>query len=218
VDRNYLEQPTQGMLAMTDQLAEWEFRQRDINGDGLLNTDEMEGRLRNDLDYWDGNGDNLIDIFEFKTYFRWKMGQRLSWSTARAAEAAKAAANITWGFEPPPDSVLEKLPTVFRAGKLPPGLPEWFAELDTDGDGQVGLYEWRKAGKSIDEFQAMDRNGDGLLTAEEMLYYMDQVARNADNATLAEGTAAAPDTKKGKMDFGGKGKKNGKDKWNQQRR
>jgi hypothetical protein len=62
-------------------------------------------------------------------------------------------------------------PTVYRRGKLPKGLPPWFAQLDRDGDAQVGLYEWMAAGRAVDEFVAMDLNGDGFLTAEEVLRY-----------------------------------------------
>src|SRR5262249_38616872 len=42
---------------------------------------------------------------------------------------------------------------------------------DKDGDGQVALYEWKAAGQPLDRFLAMDRNGDGFLTAEEVLRY-----------------------------------------------
>jgi hypothetical protein len=70
-------------------------------------------------------------------------------------------------------------PMISRFGKLPEGLPKWFAEYDRDADGQVGLYEWVKAGKSVDEFQAMDKNGDGLLEAAELLRYLSDVARKS---------------------------------------
>ncbi len=60
-------------------------------------------------------------------------------------------------------------PTVYRFGKLPKEVPSWFEELDTDKDGQVGLYEWRKAGRATADFVDMDLNGDGLLTAEEWI-------------------------------------------------
>lgn len=56
-----------------------------------------------------------------------------------------------------------------RYGKLPKGLPDWFVKLDTDKDGQIGLYEWLAAKKPTKEFLEMDLNGDGLLTAEEYL-------------------------------------------------
>jgi hypothetical protein len=52
----------------------------------------------------------------------------------------------------------------------PKGLPAWFVELDTDGDGQVSLKEWYKAGKPLDEFLKLDRNGDGYLTEDEIKF------------------------------------------------
>jgi lysophospholipase L1-like esterase len=56
-------------------------------------------------------------------------------------------------------------------GALAP-LPEWFHRLDTDGDGQIGLYEWQASGRPLEEFQRMDRNRDGLLTANEVQRYL----------------------------------------------
>ncbi len=76
----------------------------------------------------------------------------------------------------PPEE--EKRPVVYRAGKLPKELPPWFAQMDEDKDGQVGLYEWKKAGRSLNEFQAMDLNGDGFVTVEEALRYMKGQGRN----------------------------------------
>lgn len=60
-------------------------------------------------------------------------------------------------------------PEVYRFGKLPKGIPSFFEELDTDQDGMVGLYEWRRGGRAIDEFVKMDLNKDGYLTAQEWM-------------------------------------------------
>jgi hypothetical protein len=73
----------------------------------------------------------------------------------------------------------DQRPIVYRAGKLPKGLPAWFAQLDTDRDGQVGLYEWKAAGKPISAFLAMDANGDGFLTVEEVLRFEKHKTRSA---------------------------------------
>ncbi len=82
----------------------------------------------------------------------------------------------------------EERPVAMRYGKLPQGLPTWYDELDTDKDGQVSLFEWRKGGKDTKEFTEMDLNGDGLVTADEYLRFARQ--RNIDTKVAAyeEGT------------------------------
>ena len=42
----------------------------------------------------------------------------------------------------------------------------------------MSLYEWRvgKKGKDLDLFEKMDRNDDGFLTAEEILFFQRQAA------------------------------------------
>ena len=48
-------------------------------------------------------------------------------------------------------------------------LPATFASGDLDGDGQIGLYEWKswKRG-NLAEFEGYDHNGDGFLTPREI--------------------------------------------------
>jgi Ca2+-binding EF-hand superfamily protein len=72
------------------------------------------------------------------------------------------------------------------AGGAPPsGLPAWFHELDTDRDGQIALYEWLKGGKDAEEFRKYDANGDGFITAQEVL----RVLRGGTNLKLDNGKA-----------------------------
>jgi hypothetical protein len=81
------------------------------------------------------------------------------------------------GWGNPPDAVPEnggddepKKQIVYRGNNLPKDL-DWFQQLDTDHDGQVGLYEWKASGRPIAEFEKRDLNGDGFITAEEIIKY-----------------------------------------------
>jgi Ca2+-binding EF-hand superfamily protein len=143
------------------------FRRLDQNGDGLLNYDEMAGdeTLRAERDKWDANKDGFIDLTEYRAYAEARAQQR-------QAERGQTLEGVPMVVEEAtPAEEEEKKPVVYRAGKLPKELPGWFAQLDTDNDGQIGLYEWRAGGRSIEDFQQIDRNGDGFLTIEEVLRY-----------------------------------------------
>jgi hypothetical protein len=138
----------------TASAADAEFRRRDVNRDGLLDYDEMDEVLRAERDRWDENGDGFIDRAEFRAYFRAKQRQERSAGGGVAVAAEGRPAKSRKGA--PPDD-------------LPPGLPDWFRQYDTDGDGQIGLYEWKAAGQPVARFLAMDNNGDGFLTPDEVL-------------------------------------------------
>ncbi len=97
---------------------------------------------------------------------------------------------------------LDKRPTVYRAGKLPEkGLPAWFVQLDTDQDGQVALYEWRAAGRDLDEFAEWDRDNDGFITPEEALKVQASLTRSA-NPLLASNTTPGSTGPGGQRNFG----------------
>jgi hypothetical protein len=85
----------------------------------------------------------------------------------------------------------ERRPVVYRTGKLPKELPAWFQQLDSDHDAQIGLYEWKAAGRPIAEFLRMDRNNDGFLTVEEVLRYQAQTT-SADKAPAGDTVTARP--------------------------
>ena len=123
----------------------------------------MDEVLRGESHKWDANGDGFIDLKEFKAYYR---------ARAERERAAEAAAGPKPGPAP-------------GGTDLPPGLPAWFQEYDTDHDGQVGLYEWKAARQPIARFLEMDANGDGFLTPDEVLW-----------ATHAEGAPSPPAPRK----------------------
>jgi Ca2+-binding EF-hand superfamily protein len=57
-------------------------------------------------------------------------------------------------------------------GILPTDLPSWFHDVNTDDDGQIGLYEWRKSGRRLEDFRQYDLNDDGFLSPEEILRHV----------------------------------------------
>lgn len=177
-------------------LLEAEFKRRDENADGKLNTDEMSRSLRDDLAKWDTNKDGLIDLAEFTPYFQ----ARLDRDSDRSAAAA---VNVII------EDDLDRRPVVYRAGKLPKELPPWFQELDVDTDGQVSFYEWRKQQKDVAEFKQYDRNDDGFLICEEVLRQMNLAKttpmQTATTQTTTTSTAAAPSGSSGRPGFGGFG-------------
>jgi Ca2+-binding EF-hand superfamily protein len=139
------------------------FTMLDRNKDNVIDKEEarFSPTLR-DFDRYDLNKDGKISVDEYVEAYRDEQAQRGRGSRAQSGDVILPAA------APP---VEEKRPTVYRAGKLPKELPPWFAQLDKDNDGQVGLYEWKAAGKTTIEFLAMDANGDGFLTVEEVLRF-----------------------------------------------
>ncbi len=139
--------------------AEAEFKKLDANGDGKLNADEMPKDLAAELTKWDTNKDGLIDLQEYTAYYKAK-------HQPQAGGGADSFGDIPVEVEEE-----DTRPVVYHAGTVPKELQATFGKYDMDGDGQISLYEWRQAGGSISEFLAMDRNNDGLVTVEEMLYY-----------------------------------------------
>jgi Ca2+-binding EF-hand superfamily protein len=151
----------------SDAIAERIFRSLDKDGDGLLKIDDLGERfetLANEREKWDTNNDGMIDLNEFKAYFAARAQQRMN---ERAAMDPNASSGSTH-----PDDEPDRRPVVYRAGKLPKDLPDWFAKIDTNQDGQISLAEWRASGRPLEEFRSMDRSGDNLLTIEETLLYV----------------------------------------------
>lgn len=165
-----------------DQWAERMFQRLDTNGDGLLNNDEMPESLRAEREKWDTNKDGFIDLKEFKAYFQASMQQRMAenggWNPNWQGDGMSGS-----GMAPIPMEEEEiKKPAVYRAGNLPKDIPEWFARYDTDGDGQIGLYEWKASGESLEKFRQIDKNNDGFLTIDEVMRWVDEQKKNGGGA------------------------------------
>lgn len=142
------------------------FQKLDHNGDGILGPDEVTETLRGQQRRWDRNRDGIIDATEYGAFF-----QSHHQVVADAVAAGEIPLKLPKGITGPNDTLPASGPRPDR-GPAKPNLPAWYAEYDTDGDGQVGLYEWRKQGKTIAEFARMDVNEDGYLSPRELTSYL----------------------------------------------
>jgi len=183
--------------AWLDERAKSRFSVLDTNGDGVLTAaeltpkndryDDMRNALHSEMDRWDANKNGQIEFDEFKEFYK-------AYAETRQAQGG--------GFGPgtDPTSDEEKKKTVvYRYGNLPPDLPAWFAQYDTDHDGQVGLYEWKAARKASGDlqvalFEQMDTNGDGFLTVEEVLRYEAKSKKAGQDPNTAVAQVPLPQT------------------------
>jgi hypothetical protein len=148
------------------------FRILDRNGDTVLGPTEWTPRLRltahrADARRVDADGNGRINRTEYRAYF----GNRVATVAAQPAppESNRGSRSDDRGSR----SDDRRQPPPARPG--PPAgdeLPGWFTELDTDADGQVGLYEWRADGRPMPEFMTMDLDDDGLLPPGEYLRFV----------------------------------------------
>src|SRR5262249_25870071 len=161
------------------------FPSMDRNQDGVIDREEARrSEALRDFDRWDKNKDGKISVDEYIEAYKEQQGQR-----GRGTRGAQIrSADGQPGLPRAARVEEEKRPIVYRAGNLPKELPPWFVEDDTDEDAQVGLYEWLAKGKSVAEFKAMDLNGDGFITVEEVLRYQKATAKKDDKS---KGTGAA---------------------------
>lgn len=183
------------------------FQHLDRDRDGYLTEAEMPAALRADLRRWDTNRDGRIDPGEYRAYFPRRL-ERVH--NDLVEPPSKSIPDVVI-----PDTDLDARPKVFRAGKLPAGIPKWFAEMDTDHDGQVGMYEWRRAGLAIEEFSKLDLNQDGFLAPDEILRLLAMTTKGEQRpyAYLAQNpqkdgsvATALMDSKKGPKGFSKKSK------------
>ena len=164
------------------------FRRLDKDGDGYLSYDEMTENLKAEKDKWDTNKDGKIDLAEWREYIQALIAQRRRSASERTGSGrpggtkgptkgpgprAPARARTDEGKE-----ILQVLKARAEQNKkgtdpLPAKpeshLPQQFRQYDTNGDGQIALYEWKDKGGKVEEFLKLDLNGDGFITLDELM-------------------------------------------------
>lgn len=148
--------PANGNMTDPNEDADKVFRVLDRDGDGVLQREEFTSKLRDDRVRADADANGRIDKTEYREFFRRRVTVAVETAGAKAGDANGRGADAK------------------AAGKPGKGvtLPDWFTTLDADKDMQIALHEWRKGGKSIAVYMEMDLDGDGLLTREEYLRFV----------------------------------------------
>lgn len=94
------------------------------------------------------------------------------------------------GGQKPNDSKSRQALRPYKMKPKPPitlALPPKWAELDTDLDGQVAMYEWLLSRRSdLDQFDQFDTDFDGLLTPAELLAAENATASPSDSYPARE--------------------------------
>jgi hypothetical protein len=77
---------------------------------------------------------------------------------------------------------------------LPPGLPDWFIERDTNGDGQLTLDEFAPDGSAAQRrlFAEYDQNGDGVITPDEVMRYNKASSEKAKPSAEQKPSSSSP--------------------------
>ena len=172
-----------------DRRLEEAFKRLDKNENGVLEFNEMSETLQAERDKYDTNHNGVIELDEFKAYVAARF------SGPRQGDNGPGAGPRVGPGESPTEEEERKRPTLIRAGNLPRDFP--FAALDRDGDGQIGLYEWKEAGRRIADFLPMDLNNDGFVTVDE--YY--RWKKQGDELAAKNGSASG-DMARGRGRFG----------------
>lgn len=195
------------------------FKRLDKNSDGVLTAEELQeagkmgSRLYEEREKYDLNKDGKIDVNEYVEYYKSRMGQRGDKGKGKGeSDKGDKGSRVNWTRdleEDKPKGIPDVKRIVYRFGHLPKDLPKWYEELDKDKDGQVGLYEWKAAGREVSEFLAMDANGDGFVTVEEIFRYQKAlVAKKAEGGNPMSLFPTPTPISTGTTNKSGKGDKN----------
>jgi len=178
-----------------DERATQRLKEQDKDGDGRVSFAEADGRLKENFTLIDKNGDGFVGLDEYKGYYASRNnpggqggpGGNFNGGNFNGGNGNPDFNGGNFGNRDRRDDKKdsqELKPVAMRYGHLPKDLPEWFDKYDGDKDGQVALHEWRKAGDEIAKFQEMDLNGDGLITADELLRFNLKQTEDAKIAVL----------------------------------
>ena len=162
------------------------FNRYDRNKNGFIDQDELSSRWSGNPMDFDQNRDGRLSVSELAVrYARRRIddeGRRDSRDNRRSQQRPST---------PSPDDLIVKdrfegKVSYKRAEpKLPDGLPGWFAERDTNNDGQVRMSEYATDWNDdvVTQFYEFDRNFDGVITPEEALLTVEKGPRSSSSSS-----------------------------------
>ena len=197
------------------------FEYMDRNKDGNLDQDEvrrMPGNFRESLEK---NGVSLDrgvskDVFlrEIPKVFEQMREQRERDEERRRDESRRREDDRrrdddrrSQSSNRPPAPKAPALYTPRKKVEITLDIPRRFEDGDTDGDGQLGLYEWRKwRPEERAHFKVYDKNGDGFLTPRELIKPPSSAELiAASSGTTTSGTPAPAEAESERSERGDRG-------------
>lgn len=146
-------------------------------GNGIQPTVHSQGKT-DDSSWWRQGGSSYWLTASILGRFDLNQNGRLEEQEAKGMGISIGRMDIDLNGEISRDELYEFLKILQEeAGDESSGLPGWFFELDTDRDGQVAMVEFTAdwSQEKLEEFELLDSNADGLLTAEEVAQSKSQV-------------------------------------------
>jgi hypothetical protein len=146
--------------------AEYTMRRYDENRNGVLDKDEW-GEMRMDPSPADSNRDGKITSEELIKWFVERTRERFGGSgSSRSGGSGESDSTNGNGLKS-----YRFRTALERLEQLGEPLPPWFAEKDSNEDGQVAMAEFYSdwTDSRVREFRSWDLNDDGLITPVECL-------------------------------------------------
>jgi len=157
--------------AKLQRYAQWMVRRHDSDGDNRLTAAEL-GQNPEIFRRMDRDGNESVTVGEIAAdawaYALQRMNLGVVEGNRTDATSETAGENEAAGEN---GSETRRRETQFyvRPSRLPEGLPDWFLQRDLDGDAQLTPAEFSPGalGSELSEFDRLDANSDGIVTAAE---------------------------------------------------